>query len=256
MSRRVAVASVLLMSCGSKGGGSPTVPSEALDKKSPPVAESTTKPSSDSPTGTPAPPPALSDLTPEAACARYDVLAGEGCAWTQRFPPEFRNPGNCVGSLRTWVAPETPQHEKLQHTLNCWALDCEAAAACMVRIQATSAPPPPRNCGEEGTAAVLVDAGTWAARRGATAKRFSDVKTTAAEPIEVCGIEGELEWMTRVVCNNGSNPYGSQEVAHDSRDAWVERGGRCNSILDRYSVRCPEATYQVHVDRYICPRDK
>src|SRR5262245_31358122 len=115
MSRWIAFASLLLMSCGSKGG-TQTVPSEFLDKKSPPSTTTATKPS-DGPTSTPAPPPALSELTPEAACARYDVLAGEGCAWTQRFPPEFRNPGNCVASLRTWVAPETPQHDKLQHTL-------------------------------------------------------------------------------------------------------------------------------------------
>jgi hypothetical protein len=59
--------------------------------------------------------------------------------------------------------------------------------------------------------------------------------------------------MTRVTCNDGSNPYKTQAVANDSRDGWVGRGGRCNSILDRYSVRCPEATYQVHVDRYVCP---
>jgi len=197
---------------------------------------------------------ALADLAPEGACARFDVLAGEGCAWTQRFPPEFRRTNNCVASLTSWVSPSTDKHVQLQAVINCWSLDCDAAASCMVNVETSGAPPPPRNCGEEGTAPIYVDAGAWAARRGAAIKRFADAKTTVDAPIEVCGIESEVEWMTSTVCNDGSNPYGSQAVANESRDSWVARGGRCNSILDRYSVRCPEATYQVHVDRYVCPR--
>ena len=191
------------------------------------------------------------DLTPEQACARFATLAQGGCFWTQRFPPEMAQPGACVPSLAGWVAPGTPERDKLQAMISCWSLECESAANCMVAQQSTT-PRPPRTCGTEGTGRVIVDAKTWDARRGATTKRFADIKTSVAEPVEVCGIEGEVAWMTTVTCNDGSNPYGSAAKANESRDAWVEKGGRCNSVLDRYSVRCPEATYQIHVDRYIC----
>ena len=246
------------MSCHRGDGASqPTVPSEFLDGRStPPAASGDAAAPTAGPAATPARPLAApAELAPEGACARFDTLAGEGCAWTQRFPPEFRQTNNCVTSLTAWVAPSTAEHVKLQAVINCWALDCDAAAACMVSLQSGAAPPPPRACGDEGTAPIYVDAGAWSARRGAALKRFADAKTTVDAPIEVCGIEGEVEWMTRVVCNDGSNPYGTQAVANDSRDSWLARGGRCNSVLDRYSVRCPEATYQVHVDRYVCPRE-
>ena len=193
-------------------------------------------------------PAITANLTIEEACARFDVLAGEGCDWTQRFPPEFRQPGSCVPSLSTWV-----QDPRLAQSINCWALACDAAAQCMISAHADASPPASRQCGDEGTGPVLADAATWAARPGANAKKFSEVKSTEARPVEVCGIEGEVAWITTVTCDDGSNPYGSQAVANESRDGWMARGGRCNSILDRYSVKCPEATYQIYIDRYVCP---
>jgi len=123
-----------------------------------------------------------------------------------------------------------------------------------VRVQTTAKPPPPRTCGEDGTGPILVEPSAWTARRGAGARRFSEVQTSVEAPVEVCGIEGEVEWMTRVACNDGSHPYRTQEAVNTSRDGWMANGGRCNSILDRYTVRCPEATYQIHIDRYVCPR--
>jgi hypothetical protein len=188
-----------------------------------------------------------------AACTRFNALAAEGCSWTQRFPPEFRRGNSCQSSLATWVSPSTPDHAKLQSTINCWALHCEAAAQCMVDLQKAAPSAPPRACGEEGTGPVLVDADTWAKRRGAGVKKFSSIRTSEAEPVEVCGIEDEVAWMTKVTCNDGSNPYRTPAAANESRDSWMARGGRCNSILDRYTVRCPEATYTIHVDRYVCP---
>lgn len=244
----------LLLACHREEGASPsTIPSQMLDGQSTTTAD----PDGAAVASAPAParpPVALAQLAPEGACARFDVLAGEGCSWTQRFPPEFRQTNNCITSLKVWVSPSTKTHEQLQAIINCWALDCDAAASCMVNVESSGAPPPPRSCGEEGTAPIYVDADAWAARHGAAIKRFADAKAPVDAPIEVCGVEGEVEWMTSTVCNDGSNPYGTQAAANESRDSWVARGGRCNSILDRYSVRCPEATYQVHVDRYVCPR--
>jgi hypothetical protein len=253
--RWLAVAS-LALACQHRDSSAPTVPSEMLDGRSPaPAGGSAATPT---PTPAPAPTPAVAaptPLAPEAACQRFAALLAEGCAWAQRFPPEFREKATCLRSLEVWFSPSTAEHEKLERGVGCWARDCDDAAACMVSVQSTAKPPASRRCGEDGTGPVVVDAAAWAARRGAGVRRFSEVTTTTEEPVEVCGIEGEVEWMTRVACNDGSHPYRTAEAANDSRDGWMAHGGRCNSILDRYSVRCPEATYQVHVDRYVCPRE-
>lgn len=214
------------------------------DKPPAPPADAASAPAT-----TPASAPITAQLTVEQACARFETLAAAGCAWTQRFPPEFRQPDTCVGSLRTWV-----KDPKLQTSVSCWALECEPAAQCMISAHERGPAPAARTCGEEGTGPILVDAATWAGRNGAGAKRFSEVESSEAKPVEVCGIDGEVAWITQVRCDDGSNPYGSPAVANESRDAYLARGGRCNSILDRYSVKCPEATYQIYVDRYVCPR--
>jgi len=192
-------------------------------------------------------------LAPEAACARFAVLTGQGCAWADRFPTEFRDSATCVRSLETWFSAATKGHETLERTVGCWSQDCDDAAACMVRIQQAAPPAAPRTCGDEGTSPIFVDNATWTGRRGVNARRFADVQTTVEQPVEVCGVQGEVEWITRVTCANGSNPYGTQDRANSSRDSWMSRGGHCNSILDRYSVACPEATYVIHIDRYVCP---
>jgi hypothetical protein len=139
MNRWIAVAG-LVASCHG-GSAPPTVPAEVA--KTPIDA---------------APAPhAIVDLGPDAACARFDALAGGGCAWTLRFPPAMRDAKTCVGSLTQWLSPDTADRDKLQHIVSCWALECEAAADCMVNLQASSAPPPPRHCGDEGIAPIVVD---------------------------------------------------------------------------------------------------
>ena len=249
----IAVVVCALVACKHNSNDS-TVPNELLDKKS-----SDDSSGSAVATATPASTPAGPDqpaLSPADACARVVALSNEQCQWAQRFPPELKDGAICERSLASWFAPETPGHEQLAKMAACWALDCDAAAACMVRVKSGEAPPPPRTCGEEGTGSVYLDSGEWAKRRGVNVARFADVKTSEAEPIEVCGIDGEVEWMTRAACNGGSHPYKTIEQANDSRDSWMARGGRCNSILDRYTVQCPEATYVIHVDRYVCPVGK
>lgn len=189
----------------------------------------------------------------QATCERFRSLRNEGCAWTARFPADLSVGNTCEISMAKWIDPSTPNHKSLERTLRCWSLDCDAAVPCMKRAQALRDPDKPRNCGDEGTAPILVDAATWQARRGATAKRFAELTTSPDEPIEVCGIEGEVEWMTRMTCNDGSNPYESREEVNDRRDSFLDRGGRCNSIVNRFTVPCPEASYKIYFDRYVCP---
>ncbi|MCX5744105.1 MAG: hypothetical protein NT062_16575, partial [Proteobacteria bacterium] len=202
----------------------------------------------------PPPPPPPASITPDDACARLALLRDEGCAWASRFPGELADPDTCIPSVEKWFAPETPTHAQLARMVGCWALACDDASACMAREQSRATPSAPRSCGDEGTSPIFVDAATWAARRGADARRFGDVTTSVTEPLEVCGVEGEVAWMTRATCKDGRHPFATEEAANEHRDSWMARGGRCNSILDRYTVACPEATYTIHVDRYVCPR--
>jgi hypothetical protein len=123
----------------------------------------------------------------------------------------------------------------------------------MMRVQNAAGPAAPRQCGEEGATPVLVDKGMYEKRRGINVTKFADITTSDKEPIEVCGIDGEVEWMLRAKCKGGSSPYASGDDVNASRDSYMSRGGRCNSILDRYTVKCPEATYTIHIDRYFCP---
>jgi len=192
-------------------------------------------------------------LSLPAACERIRTLSNEGCKWTARFGPEFTEGEVCERSLANWVDPSTPNHVSLERTIRCWSLDCDAAVECMRSAQNSRVPDKARACGDEGATPILVDDATWQARTGVRAKRFADVSTTIDEPVEVCNIDGEVEWMTSMTCNDGSKPYGSKAEVNESRDGWLERGGRCNSVLDRYTVSCPEATYTIHVDRYVCP---
>jgi hypothetical protein len=100
---------------------------------------------------------------------------------------------------------------------------------------------------------VLVPAGTYRARTGVSATRFSDLATTKALPLEECGLRTTLRRLVSLRCNDGSNPFREDlRAAHASRAGSFGPGGRCDSIIDRYDVKCPEATYQVFSDMYFC----
>lgn len=70
----------------------------------------------------------------------------------------------------------------------------------------------------------------------------------------MCRIPSEMAWLLDMSCDDGSNPYGgSYERAHASRVGNRGEGGRCGSIIDLYEVPCPEATYAIYMDAYVCP---
>jgi len=99
---------------------------------------------------------------------------------------------------------------------------------------------------------VWVDPAAYASRRGAAQQKFSEIVSTKAEPIEACGVLGSVNELLRLRCDDGSNPFQTKEAAHDSRSGNVGPGGRCGSIVDLYRVPCPEKTYSVFIDMYIC----
>jgi hypothetical protein len=90
----------------------------------------------------------------------------------------------------------------------------------------------------------------FATRHGATATKFSEATSTMAVPIEMCTIHSESEWIVSLACEDGSHPLGNPEIA---RVKPAKMGGRCGSYVDEYVVKCPETTYDIFVDAYVCP---
>ncbi|MEL6342568.1 MAG: hypothetical protein AAFV53_05510 [Myxococcota bacterium] len=101
---------------------------------------------------------------------------------------------------------------------------------------------------------VLVDPEDLDRRIGANAKAFAELKTSKDRPVEVCQVAGQLDTLTRLTCNDGSNPFTDRDAAHAARTGNVGQGGRCGSVIDLYVVPCPEGEYNVYMDLYVCPR--
>jgi len=93
----------------------------------------------------------------------------------------------------------------------------------------------------------------WNKRHGAIARHYGDVPSSQQTPIEVCEVQGQLDWLTQVTCADGSSPFGDPSDAHSARAGSVGSGGRCGAIIDLYEVPCPEGTYQIYMDMYVCP---
>lgn len=66
-------------------------------------------------------------------------------------------------------------------------------------------------------------------------------------------LEGQLELLTRLVCDDGSQPFVNPQQAHAARRGAVGQGGRCGSVIDLYDVVCPEGAYEIYMDLYVCP---
>ncbi|MFV8749466.1 hypothetical protein ACNOYE_02815 [Nannocystaceae bacterium ST9] len=100
---------------------------------------------------------------------------------------------------------------------------------------------------------VIVSAEQFATRHAATATKFSAVASSKEQPAEVCGIAAGVELLVSLTCDDGTNPFaGDWNAAHSSRAGNVGPGGRCGSIIDRYVVACPEGSFDVYIDAYIC----
>jgi hypothetical protein len=136
------------------------------------------------------------------------------------------------------------------------ALDtCSDVVACMDGSQQTQQL---RKCAEKSDellgAAVGMPHDAWlkASKRGFS--KFSQVKSSKAAPVEVCGIPTENAWLATLACDDGSHPLVDNSGAETARVGNLGDGGRCNSIIDLYRVKCPEASYDIYLDGYVCPQ--
>lgn len=128
---------------------------------------------------------------------------------------------------------------------------------------AQDAPPPPPEqpswtdtsvCSQRSDqyGAITLTAEQATGRYGHGSTRFDQVLSSKQRPVEVCGPAGELDWLFATSCADGSHPFADRASAHAARRGSVGGGGRCGSIIDDYVVPCPEQTYDVFMDMYMC----
>jgi hypothetical protein len=99
---------------------------------------------------------------------------------------------------------------------------------------------------------VILEEDKAATRHGTSATKFSELASSREKPAEVCAIAGSVALLRRLTCDDGSQPFANDEEAYATRDGSRGPGGRCQSVLDVYKVKCPEGEYEVWIDMYQC----
>ncbi|MDB4958822.1 MAG: hypothetical protein JWO36_6391 [Myxococcales bacterium] len=195
----------------------------------------------------PAPP---RQITAEMFCSRFTKLKNAGCAMFEKMDLDHEA---CLKQL------DDPTMAPFRNTFGPCFVDhdsCDTVAAC---ISDAAAPKLDqlRTCDNHDVQrAVGVPAAEWAHRKGANVKKLADARSSKAQPIEICGIKAENEWLVNATCENGSHPFQTRSDAEAARFGNVGEGGRCGSIIDLYKVKCVEQTYDVFIDGYVCPLPK
>jgi hypothetical protein len=196
------------------------------------------------------------DPTPDSICTRIFELKDQGCGLTSGYG---LSPDECRDDFARSLDDRGPEARQANLALGRCLIDeptCDAADACVARISEPHRAQETRTCEDRGTyAPVGYSAADFARRKGATTERFSQHASTKESPIEVCGIPNQMEWLTRMTCDDGSQPFRGRDHAHAARAGNVGPGGRCGSIVDLYEVPCPEGTYAIFIDAYVCPRE-
>jgi ankyrin repeat protein len=91
-----------------------------------------------------------------------------------------------------------------------------------------------------------------AKRWGQGLKRFSEVRSSKAVPVEVCRPFGEAQYLKGLACEGGESPFETLEGVKEARAGSVGKGGRCGNLVDLFIVHCPEASYKIYMDMYNC----
>jgi hypothetical protein len=231
---------LVLFACACGGGSKPaTTPPPAPGKGSAAVA---------SPHGA-----SHAALTAETVCARFVSLKQQHCG---NFDNIKLSAAECPDVFRVALARGAQKDDKVLAAMGrCMVdqADCDGVMACFATVSYED-PNDLRACtAPNDSRAAGLPAADFARRNGAGVARYRDAKSSKAQPIEMCGISGGIAWLTGLACDDGSHPVASRDDAEQVRAGNVGAGGRCGSIIDLYKVSCPERTYEVYVDGYICP---
>lgn len=197
-------------------------------------------------------PPDVRPVTPETVCARFSQLVKQECgAFANLMTPK-----QCPEVFRQALdAPTTKDGRVLSQMGRCMVdhEKCDAVSMCLATIKFDD-PTDLRACSDHpDSRAVGVPQDAFDRRTGAEVTQFAEAVSSKAQPIETCGVSAGLDWLVRATCNDGSQPIANHEDAEKSRTGNVGPGGRCNSVIDLYRISCPEKTYDVYVDSYVCP---
>jgi hypothetical protein len=191
-------------------------------------------------------PAAADDSSAQKMCRKLDTLHAAHCPKFEDFlvgpscPDEYAE-----AAKQPDMAPTALLLEGCLGQLD----SCADVTACIDAAQDE----PLRACDDKTIGqAVGVPRARWLRDTMRHAVKFSQIHTTKAEPVEVCGIGTENEWLTALQCDNGSLPF-REASPETARSGSVGPGGHCRSIIDLYRVPCPEATYDIYLDGYVCP---
>jgi hypothetical protein len=202
-------------------------------------------------TGKMEPRPAVATVDADAICDRIAELGRDGCG---EFATYGLDHGECVADIdRSLDERGEDARAATQAYGRCLQLvECNAVLACVEQMAGPDAGF--RDCSDTmSSAAVGRPERDWQNRRGANARHYSDVPTTKDTPVEVCTIPAEMDWLMAVTCDDGTQPFANRDHAHASRVGNVGPGGSCGAIIDLYEVPCPEQTYSIYIDAYVCP---
>jgi hypothetical protein len=202
----------------------------------------------------PAPPAqttAQGAITPEVFCDRFLELQKAGC---EVFAKMQLTREECVGELSKMLK-DPAQASFMTRTGTCMVgfQDCGGVTSCLASLGPD--PDDLRACHDENPGkAVGIPKAEWDKRNGANITKFSQARSTKELPLEVCTVDAENELLTTLACEDDSHPIADHATAEMARVGNVGEGGRCGSIIDLYRVKCPEATYELFVDGYVCPQ--
>lgn len=198
-------------------------------------------------------------VTAPAMCDRIYQLADTGCLRLERYG---LGRDECIADFdRSLTARGEDARTATVAVGHCLLdqLDCDAALRCVDALDQDAdahggRPSELRTCEERDRyAPVGVTAEAWAQRKGAGVIRYRHHDSSKDDPIAVCGMPAQLTWLLGATCDDGSRPFRNADQAHASRVGNVGAGGPCGSIIDLYEVACPEGTYAIYIDAYVCP---
>lgn len=92
----------------------------------------------------------------------------------------------------------------------------------------------------------LLDATQTMQRNGYAADKITEADSTKEHPIEVCGLEGARKWIAAARCPDGSVASGEGRVGS------VGLGGRCNTMIEKFKVSCPDGPINVFFAVHFC----
>jgi hypothetical protein len=124
----------------------------------------------------------------------------------------------------------------------------DAGADVVTPADAPPAPPVNPFCANrpEKAGPFILDATLAGQRVGTGAKTYADVDPTKEKPVEVCGLEGARLWLENTKCPDGS--AGTQQ----GRVGSIGLGGRCNTMLEKFKVGCPDGSINVLIAVHFC----